>query len=73
MVDSLLSSVSLVTLEETCSCGVLRDLDGEFRDTVDAYLKNLAASEMRSLADIIQFNKDHPELQAGISKCLESI
>lgn len=42
-------------------------LDGEFRDTVDAYLQNLASSEMRSLADIIQFNRDQPELQAGIS------
>ncbi|KUJ14277.1 amidase signature enzyme [Mollisia scopiformis] len=52
----------------TIDGGFLAIVNGEFRDTVDAYLQNLASSEMRSLADIIQFNKDHPELQAGISQ-----
>ncbi|KAH8821316.1 hypothetical protein F5884DRAFT_83338 [Xylogone sp. PMI_703] len=48
--------------------GLLAIVNGEFRDTVDAYLQNLTSSEVRSLADIIQFNKDHLELQAGISQ-----
>lgn len=39
---------------------------GEFRENVDKYLQQQLSSEVRSLADIIQFNKEHPELQAGI-------
>lgn len=39
---------------------------GEVRESVDKYLQQQPSSEVRSLADIIQFNKEHPELQAGI-------
>ncbi|KAK0104849.1 hypothetical protein ONS95_005115 [Cadophora gregata] len=48
--------------------GFLAIVNGEFRDTVDAYLQGLEQSDVRSLADIIQFNRDRPELQAGISQ-----
>jgi amidase len=52
----------------TIDNGFIGIVNGEFRDTVNSYLQNLAESEVRSLAEIIQFNKDHPELQAGISQ-----
>lgn len=41
-------------------------LVAEMRDSVDGYLRNASTSGVRSLADIIQYNKEHPDQQAGI-------
>lgn len=38
----------------------------EMRDSVDKYLETASTSDVRSLADIIQYNKKHPDQQAGI-------
>ncbi|XP_028767214.1 probable amidase At4g34880 isoform X2 [Neltuma alba] len=35
----------------------------EFKSTINKYLKDLISSPVRSLADIIQFNIDHPDLE----------
>ncbi|KAJ5724815.1 amidase signature enzyme [Penicillium malachiteum] len=40
----------------------------EVRDSVNAYLSTLISSPMKSLEDIIQFNKEKPEPQAGIDQ-----
>ncbi|TKY59922.1 carbon-nitrogen ligase, with glutamine as amido-N-donor [Spatholobus suberectus] len=38
-------------------------LDYEFKLSLNAYLRDLAASPVRSLADVIAFNKKHPKLE----------
>lgn len=40
------------------------------RESVNDYLKDAAFSTVMSLAEIIPFNKDNPDLQAGIGKML---
>lgn len=37
-------------------------LDFEFKLSLNAYLKDLVASPVRSLADVIAYNKKHPKL-----------
>jgi len=37
-------------------------LKSEFKLSVNAYLKDLVASPVKSLADVIAFNKKHPKL-----------
>ncbi|KAL8849114.1 MAG: hypothetical protein Q9221_005883 [Calogaya cf. arnoldii] len=46
--------------------GYLTILLGEIRDSVDRNLEALPSTPVRSLADIIKFNKAHPDLQAGL-------
>ncbi|KAL8676715.1 MAG: hypothetical protein Q9224_007259, partial [Gallowayella concinna] len=46
--------------------GYLTILLGEIRDTVNRTLQELPETPVRSLADIIKFNEDHPDLQAGL-------
>lgn len=42
--------------------GELTAMLAEFKLSVNEYLKELVASPVRSLADIIAFNKNHPDL-----------
>lgn len=42
--------------------GELTSMLVEFKLSINEYLKELIASPVRSLADIIAFNKKHPEL-----------
>jgi amidase len=37
-------------------------LNFEFKLSLNAYLKDLVASPVKSLADVIAFNKEHPKL-----------
>lgn len=39
---------------------------GEIRWDINAYLESLDSSPVRSLEELIQWNKDHPEAQAGL-------
>ncbi|KAI4243665.1 MAG: hypothetical protein L6R42_010688, partial [Xanthoria sp. 1 TBL-2021] len=41
---------------------------GEIRDSVNQTLEALPSTPVRSLADIIKFNNDHPDLQAGLDQ-----
>ncbi|MBA0581075.1 hypothetical protein Gorai_023266 [Gossypium raimondii] len=43
--------------------GELMLLQAEFKSSVNEYLKELAISSVRSLADIIDFNQNNPELE----------
>ncbi|KGO70257.1 Amidase [Penicillium italicum] len=56
------------TLQFEGQPGYLTILLSEVRDSVNAYLNTLISSPVKSLQDIIQFNKEHPELQAGIDQ-----
>ncbi|KAL8828713.1 MAG: hypothetical protein Q9170_006482 [Blastenia crenularia] len=48
--------------------GYLTILLGEIRDSVNRTLEAFTSAPVRSLADIIEFNKDHAELQAGLDQ-----
>ncbi|KAL6359107.1 hypothetical protein LRP88_09307 [Fusarium phalaenopsidis] len=48
--------------------GFLEVLSAEVRDSVNAYLAGLADTPVRTLEEIIDCNKKHPELQAGIEQ-----
>ncbi|KAI4101518.1 MAG: hypothetical protein LQ339_005015 [Xanthoria mediterranea] len=41
---------------------------GEIRDSINQTLAALPSTPVRSLADIIKFNDDHPDLQAGLDQ-----
>jgi hypothetical protein len=41
---------------------------GEVRNDLNTYLESLVSSPVRSLEELIQWNKDHPEAQAGLGK-----
>lgn len=41
---------------------------GEIRESVNRTLEALPSTPVRSLADIIKFNDEHPDLQAGLGK-----
>ncbi|KAI4280164.1 MAG: hypothetical protein L6R38_004658 [Xanthoria sp. 2 TBL-2021] len=41
---------------------------GEIRESVNRTLEALPSTPVRSLADIIKFNNDHPDLQAGLDQ-----
>ena len=45
---------------------------GEMRDSIDGYLQNSPSSIVRSLKQMIEYNNEHPEQQAGISKMLNA-
>ncbi|KAJ5633528.1 amidase signature enzyme [Penicillium herquei] len=59
------------TLQFQGQPGYLMILLSEVRDSVNSYLSTLTSSPMKSLEDIIRFNKEHPEIQAGIGKLFE--
>ncbi len=61
-------SVSFESTQEKLAHMAYCFLVGEMRDSVNSYLKAASSTKVRSLAEIIQFNKDNPGLQAGISK-----
>ncbi|KAL9007196.1 MAG: hypothetical protein Q9180_009728, partial [Flavoplaca navasiana] len=45
---------------------LIKSTVGEIRDSVNRTLKALPSTPIRSLADIIKFNEDNPDLQAGL-------
>lgn len=47
---------------------VIKSTVGEIRDSVNRTHKALPSTPVRSLADIIKFNEDNPDLQAGLGK-----
>lgn len=49
---------------------LIRPTVGEIRDSVNQTLEALPSTPVRSLADIIKFNNDHPDLQAGLGKVI---
>lgn len=42
------------------------EIEGEFCEVANSYLATLTSTNVKTLADIIQFNKDLPGIQAGI-------
>lgn len=41
---------------------------GEIRQDLNDYLESLVSTPVRSLEELIQWNKDNPEAQAGLGK-----
>lgn len=39
---------------------------GEIRWDTNTYLESLVSSPVRSMEELIQWNKDHPEAQGGL-------
>ncbi|MBA0551024.1 hypothetical protein Golob_021928 [Gossypium lobatum] len=50
-------------ISDSIRSGELMLLQAEFKSSVNEYLKELAISSVRSLADIIDFNQNNPELE----------
>ncbi|KAF2108353.1 amidase signature domain-containing protein [Lophiotrema nucula] len=48
--------------------GKIKIFLAEMRNSMNEYLATLEQSQVRSLEDIIEFNKNHPELQAGLDQ-----
>lgn len=47
---------------------LIRALVAEVRDSLNIYLRDHETSPVKNLEELIQWNKDHPDLQAGIGK-----
>ncbi|KAL9630962.1 MAG: hypothetical protein Q9204_004462 [Flavoplaca sp. TL-2023a] len=51
---------------------LIKSTVGEIRDSVNRTLKALPSTPVRSLAEVIKFNEDNPDLQAGRTKPITS-
>ncbi|KAA3465657.1 Amidase [Gossypium australe] len=62
MIDDLdIPNIDIIS--DSIRSGQLMLLQAEFKSSVNEYLKELAISSVRSLADIIDFNQNNPELE----------
>ncbi|PPS13549.1 hypothetical protein GOBAR_AA07030 [Gossypium barbadense] len=62
MIDDL-NIPNIDIISDSIRSGELMLLQSEFKSSVNEYLKELAISFVRSLADIIDFNQNNPELE----------
>lgn len=63
-------SLHLKFVEKTKIGPVLTFLDGEFRPLMNRYLQSLESADVRSLAELIEYNNKHPELEFCTGRCL---